>query len=1160
MFRSSRKRRLARGPRLPLHRLCPNLRTARLEILEPREMLVSTLFPPTLTGIASLNGSAGSSNSPYIDVTLAPSATGGVPPISSIVLSGYNFASPAFGFSGLAQVSVNQVDWTTDAVPNQSTIDAHPPNSDNSPLVWGTNTIQVFNPSSTPGSLSIPSDPVLVFLSSAAVTNVQLTPISPAPMTNASFTISLTGTNFSTTDDFSLSTYLPLLTFAGPLPVETIPLTPSNLTSTSVTIPVPALPLGGNFNLSISSANGTVTLPIVVTDPAPAITGVTSSSESGDSVLTYQVAGSGFVPGAAVTINGASRTTFYVSSTELKVNLLPTDVDGSQGVLNVVVTDPAPTAGPSNVYPITFQNPTPVLSGLSQSSAPSGSGPISLQLFGSGFTAASLVDWNSTALTPTAMTGSGPAETLQVTVPASLLAVAGTAQVSVNNPGASGGTNSAALPFTVGSNGLGVIGSAPVGSPDTQIAVYGSGFLFPGQGGSVTGSVVVFNGTSLSTVYYQAEGYLLATIPAALLTTAGAYEVTVTGGGTAGPGTFLVLNPTPTISSTYTPPAATIGQDYTLTVMGSDFVDGASIEYLGTYYPTTFDSSTELTAIIPGSMIQVQLGGPSPSLTAAYTVVNPGPPSLAQASGTFPLAFPTPSITSTSDDEATYGDGDTTFLIEGSGFEDEGVYGGTTAYLSGASGSGVFALLATTFISAGDVAVTIPAEDLSITATVCSLWVTNGVTSTGTNLGETTSNSVTFTINNPVPVVESTSSTFTGVQQTVNLTLTGAGFVPGAEVQWSSTETGGFNGMLPALVSGNELIVSLGEQQVAIADAPTLTVVNPGPGGGSSDPFSFVVVAPVSNPPSSSVAALPPRTSLTSIPVSWSGTAGSGGPITTYDISVSIDGGAFTPWLTGTTLTSSTYTATLGHTYSFISQATDATGNVEPAHTTADATITTTSAPWQNPGNPLDVAGNGGQITPADALDVINYLNLNPAGTVLPTTFPAGSEYLDIRGTGIVIPADALKIINFLNTVPLTATMTTLTSSSTTSTSGESVTFTATVTAQAPSTAIPTGTVTFYDGTTVLGTGTLNSSGVATFTTSALTAGTHSIQADYDSGASATANFAGSNSSLLTQTVNAAAPAVQPLAASASQSANNRSPAGAVDDLLADPLLHWLDE
>src|SRR5438034_8087029 len=96
------------------------------------------------------------------------------------------------------------------------------------------------------------------------------------------------------------------------------------------------------------------------------------------------------------------------------------------------------------------------------------------------------------------------------------------------------------------------------------------------------------------------------------------------------------------------------------------------------------------------------------------------------------------------------------------------------------------------------------------------------------------------------------------------------------------------------------------------------------------------------------------------------------------------------------------------------------------------------------------------------------------------------------------------------------STSTAVTSSNNPSIIGAAVTFTATVTS--PVTGTPTGTVTFQDGASALGTGTL-SGGTATFTTSGLTAGTHSITAIYGGDA----NFAGSTSPVLTQTVNKAA-------------------------------------
>lgn len=63
-----------------------------------------------------------------------------------------------------------------------------------------------------------------------------------------------------------------------------------------------------------------------------------------------------------------------------------------------------------------------------------------------------------------------------------------------------------------------------------------------------------------------------------------------------------------------------------------------------------------------------------------------------------------------------------------------------------------------------------------------------------------------------------------------------------------------------------------------------------------------------------------------SLPVNWSGNDGTGSGATTYDIEVSINGGAFQPWLTGTTATSGTYTATAGNRYRFRARSHDASG------------------------------------------------------------------------------------------------------------------------------------------------------------------------------------------------------------------------------------------
>lgn len=101
-------------------------------------------------------------------------------------------------------------------------------------------------------------------------------------------------------------------------------------------------------------------------------------------------------------------------------------------------------------------------------------------------------------------------------------------------------------------------------------------------------------------------------------------------------------------------------------------------------------------------------------------------------------------------------------------------------------------------------------------------------------------------------------------------------------------------------------------------------------------------------------------------------------------------------------------------------------------------------------------------------------------------------------------------------TVNKDGTTSSVTSSLNPSNRGQTVTFTATVVANAPGTAVPTGSVTFKDGTKNLSTKTLNASGQATFSTSSLARGSHPITVVYGG----SSNFLGSTSAVLTQQVN----------------------------------------
>ena len=127
----------------------------------------------------------------------------------------------------------------------------------------------------------------------------------------------------------------------------------------------------------------------------------------------------------------------------------------------------------------------------------------------------------------------------------------------------------------------------------------------------------------------------------------------------------------------------------------------------------------------------------------------------------------------------------------------------------------------------------------------------------------------------------------------------------------------------------------------------------------------------------------------------------------------------------------------------------------------------------------------------------------------------------DFNGDGKLDLATANSLTTdvtiLVNTLPnaVASTTTSVASSANPSAFGQSVTFTATVTASAGT---PTGTVNFNDGPNLLGSGSVDNTGHAVFSTSSLTTGTHSITAAY----TGTTGFAASTSSPISQVVNQA--------------------------------------
>ncbi len=363
--------------------------------------------------------------------------------------------------------------------------------------------------------------------------------------------------------------------------------------------------------LFLSACGGGGTTPSPQTNPVPVISSLTPSTIIvGSTATTVVIGGSGFISSSTAQWNQANRTTTYVSSTQLKVELTAADL-AAVGAGKIVVVNPAPGGGTSAASTVSIVYPVPAITSLSPASLAWDSVPTLLTIKGTGFEPSSVVQLNG-AVHPSAYVDS---DTLQFTLGASELGTGTTLQVTVFTGTPGGGTSAPAtltinypVPTITSINPA----SITVNSPDTVIYIQGSG-LTPS-------STVQVNGSTLNMVSWVSYE-LYVTVPAAQFTAVGTLSFTVTNPGTATSNAMTISvtpNPAPAVSSISPASVAAGGADFTLTLYGSNFVSASVVQWNGAARPTTFVNNSQLTATISASDI-VSLGNYN------VTVVNPSP-------------------------------------------------------------------------------------------------------------------------------------------------------------------------------------------------------------------------------------------------------------------------------------------------------------------------------------------------------------------------------------------------------------------------------------------------------------------------------------------------------------------------------------------------------
>lgn len=372
----------------------------------------------------------------------------------------------------------------------------------------------------------------------------------------------------------------------------------------------------------------------------------------------------------------------------------------------------------------TTNNPLPVAISMSPTAATAGDLSFMLTVSGSNFINGSTIRWNGVAL----VTSYVSSTQLTAIVPATNIATAGTADISVFTTTPGGGT-STSLTFTISN----VVVNNPVPvttsiSPNTAIAG-GTAFTLTVNGSNfVNGSVVKWNGALLNTTFINPT-QLTATVTATDIAAAGTVAVTVftplPGGGTSAPLNFIITpnNPLPALTG-LSPNNATAGSGaFTLTANGTNFINGSAINWNGAPLTTIFVSASQLTATVPSSNITT-------AGTASVTVFTPLPGGGTSNALTFTInsTNPLPVLTSLAPNTATAGAGSFTMVANGSNFV-------TTSVIKWNG-----ATLTTTFISASQLSAAVPAANIATAGT-------STVTVFSSTPGGGTSNSVVFTIN-----------------------------------------------------------------------------------------------------------------------------------------------------------------------------------------------------------------------------------------------------------------------------------------------------------------------------------------------------------------------------------------------------------------------------
>jgi uncharacterized protein (TIGR03437 family) len=595
--------------------------------------------------------------------------------------------------------------------------------------------------------------------------------------------------------------------------LSSIALATNYVDSTKITAVIPAFlsALAIYREITVHNPDGSVS-PYLYFDVQPVLTGVTpNSAPAGSPTTPVTITGIGFADGFSLEFVTASSTSSIFSSVGSSTTMtafIGASLLTTPGAAKIRVYDtnyPNTTTLPFTITSAPAGKAT--LTSLETTSVTQGGPAMTIRVFGSGFANGCTAQWNGTAISTSVLA----ATQLSVLIPAALTALPGSGSITVVNPGA---PPSNALTFTVTPQIANVRFISPTsaiaGSPAFTLTVNALPNNFLSAGAIFSGAVVQWNGIPLTTAYVNSD-QLTAQVPASLTASPGTAKIAILNPGSF-PGSsavFTILPASPPALASLSPLAATAGSSaLTLTLSGSNFVQGATVLWNGSSLATTFVSSTQLTAQVTANFLSV-------AGSAAITVLESGVP--ASNALTFTVSPPSAAtLAALSPNSVPAGSPGFTLTVAGTGF----VTGSVIQWNGGP--------VATSFGSSTQLTAQIPAG-LVATAGTATVRVVNP--------SAVLSNSLTFTIAAPIPAISSLSpNSAPAGSPAFNLSVNGSGFVSGATVQWKGSA------LATTFVSATQLAAQVLAANIAAVASASVTVINPG--SAPSNALTFTVTTP----------------------------------------------------------------------------------------------------------------------------------------------------------------------------------------------------------------------------------------------------------------------------------------------------------------------------